>query len=64
MAYNPNDCPEVRWGASDGTDERATCKRRAPSDQRRKMEKGARVVSRPQASREGLTGPQPPPQNE
>lgn len=39
MAYNPNDCPEVRWGASDGTPESATCKRRAPSDQRRKMEK-------------------------
>jgi hypothetical protein len=21
MAYNPNDCPEVRWGASEGSPE-------------------------------------------
>jgi hypothetical protein len=34
--YNPNDCPEVRWGASG--DELATCTRRAPADQQRKME--------------------------
>lgn len=39
MAYNPNDCPEVRWGATDGSAEAATCKRRAPGDQRRMMEK-------------------------
>lgn len=36
-AYNPNDCPEVRWGAPKGSDERATCRRRAPDQQRRKM---------------------------
>ncbi|MBK8251780.1 MAG: hypothetical protein IPK82_03825 [Polyangiaceae bacterium] len=40
MAYNPNDCPEVRWGAPKGSDEASTCKRRAPGDQRLKMTKG------------------------
>ena len=39
MAYNPNDCPETRWGAVKGTPEMAPCKRAASSDQRRKMEK-------------------------
>lgn len=37
MAYNLNDCVELRWGAKDGSDEVATCKRRAPSAQRTKM---------------------------
>jgi hypothetical protein len=37
MAYNPNDCAELRWGASDNTDEIATCKRHAPQAQRDKM---------------------------
>jgi hypothetical protein len=37
MAYNPNDCVEVRWGAGDGTPEQATCQRHAPADQRAKM---------------------------
>jgi hypothetical protein len=39
MAYNPNDCVELRWGAPGGSDEAATCKRHAPSAQRAKMEK-------------------------
>jgi hypothetical protein len=39
MAYNPNDCVEVRWGAPEGSDEIATCKQRAPAEQRRRMEK-------------------------
>ncbi|MEZ4381707.1 MAG: hypothetical protein R3A79_10175 [Nannocystaceae bacterium] len=38
-AYNPNDCPELRWGAPAGSPEAATCKRRAPSEQRAKMER-------------------------
>ncbi len=38
VAYNPNDCPEARWGAAEGSPEMAACRRRAPSDQRRKME--------------------------
>jgi hypothetical protein len=37
MAYNPNDCVEARWGAADGSDEAATCKRHAPAGQRAKM---------------------------
>jgi hypothetical protein len=36
-AYNPNDCPEVRWAAPEGSEERSTCRRRAPDEQRRKM---------------------------
>jgi hypothetical protein len=38
VAYNPNDCPEHRWGAPEGSAERKTCKRRAPADQQRKMQ--------------------------
>jgi hypothetical protein len=37
MAYNVNDCVEVRWGAAEGSDEAATCKRRAPKGQMAKM---------------------------
>src|SRR5262245_6439153 len=37
MAYNINDCVEVRWGAPEGSDEAATCKRHAPAGQRAKM---------------------------
>jgi hypothetical protein len=37
MAYNLNDCVELRWGAPDKSEEAATCKRRAPSAQRGKM---------------------------
>lgn len=37
MAYNPNDCVELRWGASEGTPELGTCQRRAPDDQRQRM---------------------------
>ncbi len=38
VAYHPNDCPEVRWGAPAGSPERSTCERRAPEADRRKME--------------------------
>ena len=37
MAYNLNDCVELRWGAPEGSEEAATCKRRAPAAQRAKM---------------------------
>ena len=37
MAYNVNDCVELRWGAPEKSEEAATCKRRAPSAQRAKM---------------------------
>lgn len=39
MAYNPNDCPELRWGAPEGSHELASCQRRAPVAQRRAMER-------------------------
>jgi hypothetical protein len=37
MAYNVNDCVELRWGAPDKSDEASTCKRHAPEAQRAKM---------------------------
>jgi hypothetical protein len=37
MAYNLNDCVELRWGAPEKSEEAATCKRHAPGAQRAKM---------------------------
>ena len=37
IAYNPNDCVEVRWGAPEESVEHSSCKRRAPVDQQEKM---------------------------
>ena len=37
MAYNLNDCVELRWGAPEDSEEAATCKRHAPAAQRQKM---------------------------
>ncbi len=37
MAYNLNDCVELRWGAPENSDEVSTCKRHAPLAQRTKM---------------------------
>jgi hypothetical protein len=37
VAYNPNDCVEVRWAAAEGSAEMSTCRRRAPDDQRAKL---------------------------
>ena len=39
MAYNVNDCVELRWGASEKSNEASTCKRFAPEAQRAKMTK-------------------------
>jgi hypothetical protein len=39
MAYNPNDCVELRWGAPARSEEGSTCKRSAPAAQRAKMTK-------------------------
>src|SRR5205085_1176615 len=39
MAYNPNDCVELRWGAPARSDEASTCKRSASAAQRTKMVK-------------------------
>ena len=33
VAYDPNDCVEVRWGAPPGSAESSTCRRRAPAEQ-------------------------------
>ena len=38
MAYNPNDCVELRWGAEEATPDFATCRRRAPDEQRARMQ--------------------------
>jgi hypothetical protein len=43
MAYNLNDCVELRWGAAEGSEEAATCKRHAPPAQRTKMASDYRV---------------------
>jgi hypothetical protein len=37
MAYNLNDCVELRWAAPANSDEASTCKRHAPAAQRSKM---------------------------
>jgi len=37
IAYNPNDCIEIRWGAPSGSDEAATCRRHAPREQLARM---------------------------
>jgi hypothetical protein len=39
MAYNPNDCVELRWGAPANSEEAATCRHHAPVAQHGKMEK-------------------------
>ena len=38
VAYNPNDCAEVRWGAPEGAPERSTCSRTAPDQQHKNMQ--------------------------
>ena len=38
MAYNPNDCAEIRWGAPETSEERSSCRRRAPDEQLERME--------------------------
>jgi hypothetical protein len=38
IAYNPNDGVEIRWGAPENSDERATCHRKAPSYQQATMQ--------------------------
>jgi hypothetical protein len=37
MAYNPNDCVELRWAAPENSEEASTCKRHAPPAQTAKM---------------------------
>jgi hypothetical protein len=37
IAYNPNDCAEIRWGAPAGSAEMAVCRRHAPAYQVERM---------------------------
>jgi hypothetical protein len=39
IAYNPNDCAEIRWAAPEGSEERKTCNRRASQEQQARMRK-------------------------
>jgi len=39
VAYDPNDCPEARWGAAPGSPEVSTCRRRANAAHRQQMER-------------------------
>jgi len=50
VAYNPNDCPEIRWGAAEGSDEASTCNMHASWKQiarMRKMRKWFKERKRP-----------------
>ncbi|MCA9629287.1 MAG: hypothetical protein KC766_16550 [Myxococcales bacterium] len=38
LGWNPNDCPERRWGAPSGSEELKSCKSQAPDEQRGRME--------------------------
>jgi hypothetical protein len=38
VAYDPNDCVELRWGAPSGSEEASTCRAHAPAEQRARME--------------------------
>ncbi|HKP64648.1 MAG TPA: NlpC/P60 family protein [Polyangiales bacterium] len=38
VAYNPNDCAELRWGAPADSAELKSCTRRAPTQQRERMQ--------------------------
>jgi hypothetical protein len=38
MAYNPNDCIDVRWGAPENSVERSTCKRQTSGYQQKTMQ--------------------------
>ena len=37
MTYNPNDCVELRWGATPGSEEASTCRAHAPAEQKARM---------------------------
>ncbi len=38
VAYHPDDCPEIRWGAAEGSDEAKTCLKRASAAQRKRIQ--------------------------
>lgn len=43
VSWNPNDCPEIRWGAPSGSAELASCGRHAPVEQTQLMEQTMRA---------------------
>ena len=57
VGYNPNDCPEVRWGAPEGSAERKTCRRRAPDLQQRMLAAYRRWFEMRQRPARGDPGP-------
>jgi hypothetical protein len=38
MAYNPNDCAELRWGAPAESEELSTCSRHMPAEHAQRMQ--------------------------
>ena len=54
MAYNLNDCVELRWGAAEGSEEAAPCKRRAPAGTASEDDGVSRLVQRAPPPAEGL----------
>jgi hypothetical protein len=60
VGYNPNDCPEVRWGAPEGSDELATCDRRAPAEQQQMMSAYRQWFARRERPGRGDPGPDVP----
>ena len=53
MAYNVNDCVELRWGAPEGSEEASTCKRHAPASQRPRWRRNTAPGSTSAAARRG-----------
>lgn len=60
VAYNPNDCPEVRWAAPKGSKELATCDRRAPKEHQIKMRYYRPWFQKRQRPARGDEGPEIP----
>ena len=60
VAYNPNDCVEVRWAAPEGSEERSSCGRRAPADQQKKLEAYRDWFRSRARPRRGSRGPEVP----
>jgi hypothetical protein len=60
MAYNPNDCVELRWGAPAGSEEARTCVAHAPGDQRKKMSAYRSWFASRQRPARGDIGPEIP----
>jgi len=60
VAYNPNDCVEVRWGAKPKSEEMSSCDVRAPADHRKKMESYRTWFAKRQRPGRGDPGPPVP----